>query len=289
MVARFLLIGILSGIMTLVVSRPCEAQKTDFREKVGENQRNASTDADAARDVLERNDKRKEILRQRLEDLKKWTDKQFEIGEREVIDRPTLLANRLKKSERDRENELYRLLNFPEDSAGGIESGKALNTLVERLGPAARDNAESRKMNPLYGTPLAEGTTGIVFEDKLLSHLSWQENTLGAKASGKFNQDPIDVDWPKVLQEPRWDENRQAIEKARETILTGLRSGKGVSEDAEEQIRTAVGQLNVDFAAYFKQWVKNPPPTKSAHGGISASLFRQAPYREADYVGLPGQ
>jgi hypothetical protein len=260
MVARLFLIGMLSGGAAFAAVHTCLAQKADFRNQVNDNRRNGATDADAARDVLERNAKRKEELRQRLEDLKKWTDKQFEIGEREVIDRPKLLARRLKNLEKDRENELFRLLNFPEDSTGGIESGKALNTLVERLGPAARDNVESRKMNPLYGIPLADGTTGIVFDEKLLSHLSWQENTLGAKAGGKLNQDPIDINWPKVLQEARWAENRQAIEKARESILTGLRSGKGVSAELEEQIRDAVGQLNTDFAAYFKQWVQNPPP-----------------------------
>ena len=263
MLLRCMLIASLCAAIALTWASDSRAQKADFREQIRENRKTVVTDAEVADEVLARNDKRREELRKRLADLQVWTSAQFEIGEREVIDKPKILANRLKKAEEQRENEIYRLLNFSEKSAGGIETGKALNTLLEVIGPAARDNAEARKLNPLYGVQLSAGTTGVLIDEKLWSGLGWQDNTLGAKATGKINQDPIDVEWPQILKDPRFAESRHAIEEARERLLTDLRAGKGVSSELEKAMRDAVANLNRDYAEYTKQWIKNPPPRAS--------------------------
>ncbi len=234
-------------------------ENTDYQKRVEElRQRVGATKADVAREELERLANRKEQLEVRLSEIKQWTKHQFELSERDVIDKPAVMAPLLKRWQVQRENELHRLLQARDKSAGGIESGKALNTLLEHIGSAASENSQSRKINPDYAVPLYGPTEKQQITDDMLRRLGWQDNTLGAKATGRFNQDPMDIEWPPALLDERWAESRHSIEEARGRLFGELRAGRGVPRDLDKQLRASVAQLNADYASYFREWTRNP-------------------------------
>ena len=157
-----------------VIAMPAKlaAQTSDLERRISESRKKAgATKADVAREALEENRIRREKLEQRLSEIKQWTKAQFELSERDVIDKPKAMASILSKWQNQRENELHRLLQFRDKSAGGIESGKALNTMLEHIGPAANENSVARKLNPLYGLPLYEGTTGQKIDKGIIAQL----------------------------------------------------------------------------------------------------------------------
>ncbi len=251
-------------LVTLIQPAISVGQNSDFDKKIGENRQKADTTrAEVARQIDEREAKRKEKLEARREEVRQWTKTQFEIGEREVIDKPAMMAPRLQQWQTQRDNEVFRLLNFREKSVGGIESGKALNTLLGRIGSAALENSEARKLNPLYGVPLYGATAEMQVNNEMLRKLSWEQNLLGAKSSGAFNKDPGDVEWPQILRDERWAESRHAVEEARARVLDELKAGRGVTTDLEKALCNAIATLNSDYAQFSKQWIKNPPPVAS--------------------------
>ena len=284
-VASLLLVAIIQPAISI-------GQNSNLDKKVGENRQKADTTrAEVARQIDEREAKRKEKLEARREEVRQWTKTQFEIGEREVIDKPAMMAPRLQKW-RDpcRDNEVFRLLNFREKSVGGIESGKALNTLLGRIGSAALENSEARKLNPLYGVPLYGATAEMQVNNEMLRKLSWEQNLLGAKSSGAFNRDPGDVEWPQQIlrDEQRWAESRHAIEEARALrVLDELKAGRGVTTDLEKTLCNAIATLNSDYAAVQQAVDQKSPAGGQPSRGISPPVQRQAAHREVDQHDLP--
>jgi hypothetical protein len=84
---------------------------------------------------------------------------------------------------------------------------------------------------------------------------------LGAKDSRRGNDGPIDVDWPAVLREDRWDSHRLAIENARSRVLSEMATTDGLSSAADAQLREAVGALNAAFVAFRRGWCGQPHAT----------------------------
>ena len=82
---RHYLTGWLCVVTSFALTGVNRAEKPSFRDQDKENRRTIVTDAEVAKEALERNAKRREQLEQRLQDLQKWTSAQFEIGEREVM------------------------------------------------------------------------------------------------------------------------------------------------------------------------------------------------------------
>lgn len=209
-----------------------------------------------AEKVREDSARRLKELEGRLAEVKQWTRAQFELGERDVIDKPTVLNPTLIRWQKEREATLYRLLQFKDKSGGAIESGRALNILLARIGSAAHENCQTRKINPAAALPLFEPTANEKIDQDLLRRLSYQENTLGSKISGKFNQDPLDLDWPPILREPMWDSYRTTLAEVRDELLTELKSGNGVLPATDVRIREAIASLNAAFAKYRREWTQ---------------------------------
>lgn len=196
----------------------------------------------------------------RREEVRKWTRTQFEVGERDIIDKPRVMPSLMRHWQAQREKEIYRLLQFPEKSGGGIESGRALNALLESLGPAAMENNARRKITPDEALPLTEPPELIRVDKALAEEITWQDNTLGAKSIGQGNRGVLDLDWPTILREERWNSYRARIDEGRKKALAEIFSSTAVSTEVDADLRTAVADLNTDFAAFRSDWVESDHP-----------------------------
>jgi hypothetical protein len=236
-----------------------QAEDNDVRlriEALGESAQKERIET--ARRIQEDADKRARELEKQLAEVKKWTTAQFELGERGVIDKPKAMSQLLVRWQKNHEQEIFRLLQYPDKNRGTIESGRALNSLLERVGPAAAQNLQTRRINPANALPLHESTAHEQIGEEIFNHLTVQSKLLGAKDSRRGNDGPIDVDWPAVLREDRWTGYRGAIEKARTRVLSEMATTDGLSPAADEQLRKAVGSLNAAFVAYRREWGNQP-------------------------------
>ncbi|MBX7165879.1 MAG: hypothetical protein K1X74_05970 [Pirellulales bacterium] len=212
---------------------------------------------EAAERLRQDNEAKMAAIRARLDEVRQWTQVQFQLAERDEIDKPRAVARIVEQWQKHRENEIFQLLQFPEKNRGAIESGRALNALLAQIGPAAYQNELNRRANPDYAVPLSAHTQTEIPED-VVAKLSHQTKTLGPKAVGRFNEPPIDVDWPVELRDEPWQEHRAAIEAARAKLLVELGSGRGVSPELDAELRRSVAALNAAFSEYRRAWAKAP-------------------------------
>ncbi|CAL1125396.1 unnamed protein product [Cladocopium goreaui] len=258
MVYRSLIVGCFL-IAPLVTNSTSQAEDIDLTRL---NERRESAEAQRIRSaeaLLKENRKEIERLQKRLDETRKWTQAQFNLAERDEINKPELVSQLMQRWQNHREQEIHRLLQFPDKSAGGIESGKALNTLLKHVGAAAYQNDIARRANPDHATPLYEATASTLVDGDLLKHLSYQSKTLGAKAVGRFNDAPMDINWPAELKHERFEKHRSMIETGRDSLLNQLGSNQGITPELEAQLREAVAVLNRDFQQYRKEWIQSPP------------------------------
>ncbi len=190
----------------------------------------------------------------RLNEVTKWTTAQFELGERGVIDKPKVMTAMMSSWQTGNERSIYNMLQFADKSSGAIESGRALNILLTRVGPAAQQNRETRRVDPAGALPLHAATENLKLSEETFDHITTRSKLLGAQDSRRGNADPIDVNWPAVLRDDRWAAHCAAIEKARAAVLNEMSRTDGVSPATEQQLRDAVGTLNADFIEYRKHW-----------------------------------
>jgi hypothetical protein len=209
---------------------------------------------ETAAKIKENADRRQQELEKRLEEVKKWTSAQFELGERGVIDKPKVMTDLMKSWQKAHSREIYLFLQFPEKSYGAIESGRALNSLLARVGPAAQQNQQTRRVNAASALPLHASSANEKISEETFNRLTIQDKVLGARDSRRGNGDPIDVDWPAVLREERWTKHCTTIEKARARVLAEMSRTEGISPEADQELRDAVGALNKDYAEYRKHW-----------------------------------
>jgi hypothetical protein len=209
---------------------------------------------EAARAVQADADRRAKELEERLAEVKKWTTAQFELGERGVINKPKVMSDLLARWQKANEQEIYRLLQFPEKSKGAIESGRALNSLLDRVGPAADQNRRTRQISPESALPLHAASEYDQVTEDTFDRLTIQDRLLGARDSRRGNGEPLDVDWPAILREPRWVPYCAAVEKARREALNEMATAQGLSPETDRRLRDAVAALNSAFAAYRKEW-----------------------------------
>lgn len=227
-----------------------------IRITVGAAEQDRASRAQAAEEVRRNVAERLKVAEAKLAKLQDWTKAQFNLAQRGVIEKPEVLKQIVQRWERNRDTKIYQLLEHPEKVAGEIESGKALNTLLERAAPAAYEHWLTRQVNPDHALPLYEPTALSKIDEDTLRHLIIVTNTLGAAASGHFNEDPINVHWPAALREERWTAQCQEIEKLRAQVLNDIKAGQGVSPKLDQELRDAVGQLNQDFTEFRRQWTQ---------------------------------
>jgi hypothetical protein len=183
---------------------------------------------------------------------------QFELGERDIIDKPKAMAMSkvMKRWQVQRDREIYQFLQFPEKSSGAIESGRALNALMDRIGAAAFQNSEARRIKPDSVFPLSDSSGYTRVDPALAEQIIWQENVMGAKLVGQGSRGPLDMDWPAVLREDRWKEHRQLCDNAIKRAVEEIASSSGLSSKTDARLRAAIAALRTDFADYRGEWIR---------------------------------
>jgi uncharacterized protein YeaO (DUF488 family) len=227
-----------------------------IRITVGAAEQDRASRAQAAEEVRRNVAERLKVVEAKLAKLQQWTQAQFQLAERGVIKKPEVMKPILTRWQQNREREVFQLLQHRDRVAGSIESGAALNTLLDQVAPAAYEHWLTRQVNPDHALPLYEPTALSKIDEDTLRHLIIVTNTLGAAASGHFNEDPINVHWPAALREERWTAQCQEIEKLRAQVLNDIKAGQGVSPQLDQELRDAVGQLNQDFTEFRRQWTR---------------------------------
>jgi predicted nucleic acid-binding Zn-ribbon protein len=233
-----------------------EAEKANYdrlREEALADQKRSDNEKE------QRDQSHKKTLEDRLNAVRKWTNTQFELSERGVINRPKMTAT-MRRWQTLRDRELYQFLQFPERSANAIESGRALNALMVQVGPAAFQNSETRKIRPESTLPLTEAGGYTNVDSALAEQITWQDNVTGAKLTGEGSKGPLDLGWPSVLREERWKEHRKQFEDARDKALAELSSPAGLSPESDLELRESIASLNAAFAAYRRDWTSSDDP-----------------------------
>jgi len=194
-------------------------------------------------------------VEKKLEDARKWTKAQFEVGERNQIDKPKLMGKLMTSWQSQRDHEKYLFIQFPEKSGGSIESGNALNFMMDTVGAAAYQNSETRKIKPDEALPLCDASMNTKVDRELAEQLICQENILGPKQAFRLNRQALDLDWPAILKEERWQEDRQRFEDAKKKVFEEI-SGDGLTAKTDEELRESISTLNQEFATYRTEWVQ---------------------------------
>ncbi len=198
------------------------------------------------------------MLDKRRAEVLKWTGVQFEVGERHIVDKPRAMTKLMASWQRQRDLELYQLVQFGERSGGNIESGRALNALLESLGAAALQNSEVRRLKPEAALPLTAPAAIIEVNRALFDEIKWKDNTLGAAGVGQGNRGPLEgLDWPPILREERWKPYRDHIDDARSRATADIKSSGFITEKTDVDFRGAVNELNKDFAEFRSKWCSN--------------------------------
>ena len=83
--------------------------------------------SEIAKNLHEEEEAQIKELKARRAEIQKWTRAQFELSQRDVIDKPKVMGEMMEHWQKAHEAELYQLLQYPEKSGGSIESGRALN------------------------------------------------------------------------------------------------------------------------------------------------------------------
>lgn len=265
MLDRFALRWLLLILVLMAAPVASRVKGDDLEDRVEAKRKIAEAERiKAAEQIRKDAAERMKELEGRLAEVRQWTQAQFELGERDIIDKPQYITQTLERWQKQRGRDIYQFLQFRDESRGAIESGRALNTLLERVGAAAHQHLQTRQIDPSRALPLYEPTQIDKIDGLILRHLVWQKNTLGFKASGRFNKDPIDVQWPAILKEKTWEDHRLAVEAARKQVLVELDSNPGLSPETDEQLRDAVSSLNAAFSSYRKDWIRR----SNATGGV---------------------
>jgi hypothetical protein len=205
-------------------------------------------------------------LEGRLAEVRKWTNVQFELGERGIIDKPKTMSTLMKRWQTQRKREIDQFLQFPEKSGLAIESGRALNALMDQVGASAFQNSEARKIKPDSVFPLSDCGEYTKVDPALVEEITWQENVAGVKLVGQGSRGPLDMDWPAVLHEERWREHRERCDNVAKRALQELGTSSGLSAKTDAELRAAIAALNADFADYRGEWIRTQHP--SADGGL---------------------
>jgi hypothetical protein len=210
---------------------------------------------DAAFELQQLQQKR-QTLEARIEYARRTVLQSFDVYERGLIPNPPPTSKRTRsgkviegffeRSKRQREQKLYRLLEFREKSGGLIASGGALNFFVELCGPSAFAHDFYRTANKGKPDPndnfLNQLVNQFLLQPAVLEQIRYQRGLTGPKLSGRLNQPPLDVNWPAILNrslKKRTDD----IERRREAVLLELKNKAGVSPETADGLLDAVRDL----------------------------------------------
>jgi hypothetical protein len=202
---------------------------------------------------------RQKQLQAELDDLEQWTSSQFELGERGVIDSPAYVTEKIAQWQASRELSHFTMLQFPDKTRGEIESGRALNKLLDRVGPAAAQNRTTRHASKAsQGLPMHPTTASELVAKEMFDRLSLTHNVTGPKVVIRGDGELIDCQWPEVLREEPWEVYRTNVEKCRDKVMAELNAAQGLTPATSDELRSAVGTFNEEFKKARVEWLRAP-------------------------------
>jgi clan AA aspartic protease (TIGR02281 family) len=192
----------------------------------------------------------RETLEQRIEYARKVVLASFDVTDRASIPDPQRLPISLARAKRLRENMLKRLLIYRTDSKNYIANGTALNFFLDLCGKSALAGEFNRAaLKAGQGPNLAEVEWLSLFTRMTyikradLERIRYQSDLPGPKLSGRLNEEPLDTNWPKILDSDTFRPRTQDIEKRRTQVLGQLRNKKGIAAKAADGLLDAAHNL----------------------------------------------
>ena len=85
--------------------------------------------------------------------------------------KPKAMSTVMQRWQTQHERDIYQLLQFPEKSGHLIESGEALNKLLDVVGAAAFQNSQTRKVSPDHALPLYQATEYTQVDESLVGEI----------------------------------------------------------------------------------------------------------------------
>ena len=134
-----------------------------------------------------------------------------------------------------------RLRNHPELSDASIETGDALNFLLDRLGASALPY----EFDPATSRFSTDVIAQLQLDDETLSHVMLQQGSYTFPANQEMQGE--DVLWPYLL---RWDEfesERRKYEAARKAVVEESEASGQVSVESIQQLQETLGDLTDRF------------------------------------------
>jgi hypothetical protein len=192
----------------------------------------------------------RETLEKRIEYARKTVLASFDVSDRGFVSDPKNLPVSLQRARRLKDNMLKRLLLHPEDSKNYIANGTALNFLLELCGSSAfagEFNHAALKAgqgpNPTEVEWLNQFTKATRINPQDLAQIRYQRGLAGPKLSGRFNEDPLDTNWPAVLRSELFRPRTRDIEQRRTEVLAELRANNGISAKSADGLLDAAHDL----------------------------------------------
>ncbi|HEX7376724.1 MAG TPA: hypothetical protein VF278_06405 [Pirellulales bacterium] len=224
----------------------------------------SATQAVAETEALRRKEAAEELeqLRERISTqearvkyMRRWTQITFQLEERNLISRPRTVSRYLQRLENQRETTKHVLLQFGEQSRGGIVRGTALNFFVDQCGPAAFELSYRRLLGPKAAPDggdeiereLLNGLSkNYTIDESMLRHLRYRQGSIGAKLTGRINRVPLDLDeLPLVLRQSEYTAQIDLVRSFRDHAIKELTEGKPISEQTTRHLIGALDDLNI--------------------------------------------
>ncbi|TWT40049.1 hypothetical protein KOR42_50160 [Thalassoglobus neptunius] len=134
-----------------------------------------------------------------------------------------------------------QLKNHPELSNAQIKSGRALNFLLDRLTASALPY----EFDPATSQFGSEALREVSLSDEWLSNITLKHESLTFKAN-ESGKDSIEL-WPYLLRWDDFDEERQAYDAARLTVLDESKQAGEVSVENIRKLQDALLRLANEF------------------------------------------
>jgi hypothetical protein len=204
-----------------------------------------------ARLELEALKSQRETLEKRVEYARKAVLASFDVSDRGFVPNPQKLPTSLRRAQLLKENMLKRLLLFSGDSKNYIANGTALNFLLELCGKSAFAGEFNRAAikagqgpNPAEVVEcLSQFTRFTLIKPRDLEQIQYQQGLAGPRLSGRFNEQPLDTNWPAILRSDTFRPRTQDIEKRRAQVLGQLKNNNGISAKSADGLLDAVRDL----------------------------------------------
>lgn len=220
----------------------------------------------------------REQLEARLEAARKRLTNTFELDERKLIPRPQRISKTMRLWQQRRDAVKFSMLQFRDKWAGAIRSGAALNFFLDECGRVAFEHELVRRVaqpgdaNPGDGQPIERVALDFPLPKEVTRHIVHEKGLMGNKLSGRLNQGPLNLNWPRVMRDDQFKTQRTQIERLRDELIAGLKKGDPVNLKTADELLKQAEKLYEKVRAETKKQIQ-----QKSNG--ASRIF--GPYQEA--------